>query len=221
MYLTRMQLDIKKRDTMKAFSAPDMFHGAVESAFKGERKRRLWRLDCLNGIWYLMIVSEDRPDLMKAAGQFGISGNGNAWETKDYTNLLGRIKSGDYWHFRLIANPTVSRAADGGKRGKVFAHLTPEQQMNWLRQRGPSNGFSLEDTDFNVTHEEWYVFRKKPDDKRNVSILAVTYEGVLQVTDSDLFCHTLCEGVGRGKAYGMGLLTVAGQFTKEEAVHYE
>ena len=35
-----------------------------------------------------------------------------------------------------------------------------------------------------------------------------TYEGVLTVTDVDKFKELLCNGIGRGKAYGMGLLTV-------------
>ena len=45
--------------------------------------------------------------------------------------------------------------------------------------------------------------------KRNrVTLLSVAYEGLLTVTDAEAFRHTLTEGVGRGKAYGMGLLTI-------------
>lgn len=43
---------------------------------------------------------------------------------------------------------------------------------------------------------------------RPVSLLSVTFEGFLTVTDADLFRCTLTEGIGRGKAYGMGMLTV-------------
>lgn len=43
---------------------------------------------------------------------------------------------------------------------------------------------------------------------RPVTLLAVTYEGVLQVTDPEAFKALLCEGVGRGKAYGLGLMTI-------------
>lgn len=41
-----------------------------------------------------------------------------------------------------------------------------------------------------------------------VSFLAVTYEGILQVTDAELFRKALTDGIGREKAYGMGMLTV-------------
>ena len=39
-------------------------------------------------------------------------------------------------------------------------------------------------------------------------MLAVTYEGMLTVTDPLLFRKVLVNGLGREKAYGMGMLTV-------------
>ena len=36
----------------------------------------------------------------------------------------------------------------------------------------------------------------------------VTYEGLLTVTDAAKFREALTSGIGRGKAYGLGLLTV-------------
>ena len=48
----------------------------------------------------------------------------------------------------------------------------------------------------------------KKNGTRLVTLLAVTYEGVLQVTDPEAFKALLCEGVGRGKAYGLGLMTI-------------
>ena len=54
---------------------------------------------------------------------------------------------------------------------------------------------------------KWYTFRKGGAGNR-VTLLSVTYEGVLQVTDPEAFCCALTQGIGRGKAYGMGMLTV-------------
>ena len=41
MYLSRVELDPTRRSTMAALAAPQKLHGAVESAFTGERRRRL------------------------------------------------------------------------------------------------------------------------------------------------------------------------------------
>jgi len=46
--------------------------------------------------------------------------------------------------------------------------------------------------------------------------MAVTYEGILTVTDKERFRKTLIEGIGREKAYGMGLLTVVGGMKANE-----
>ena len=74
MYLSRVELDLTRRAAMQALVAPQKLHGAVESAFAGERRRRLWRLDRLGGKLYLLLLSEDQPDLAGIAAQFGPAG---------------------------------------------------------------------------------------------------------------------------------------------------
>ena len=41
-----------------------------------------------------------------------------------------------------------------------------------------------------------------------VTLRKAIFEGVLRVTDAELFTRTLTEGIGRAKAYGNGLLTL-------------
>lgn len=203
MYLSRLKLDVNNRRTMQALVAPNLFHGAVESAFSGERKRNLWRIDRLNGETYLMLLSEDKPDLSNVAEQFALPEA--QWETLPYEKLLDRIAVGSRWHFRLVANPTVRSVQ---KDHKVMAHITPNHQKEWLLKRAEHLGFELNEDELQVTGSRWYRFRKKKDEKTYVSLLAVTFEGILTVRDAELFKQTLCNGIGREKAFGMGLLTV-------------
>ena len=67
-------------------------------------------------------------------------------------------------------------------------------------------GFALTEGAFQVTRKQTCHFRKNG--KRPVTLLAVTYEGILQVTDPEAFREMLCQGIGRGKAYGLGLMTI-------------
>ena len=57
-----------------------------------------------------------------------------------------------------------------------------------------------------------YVYKQETRERekaeKRVLLREATYEGVLTVTDADKFKELLCNGLGRGKAYGMGLLTV-------------
>lgn len=202
MYLSRIWLDTERRDTIKAMAAPSKFHGAVENAFSSERDRKLWRLDSLNGKMLMLVVSKDMPDLAKVADQFGYTGK---YETKLYDPLFERIENGSRWKFCLTANPTCKKTLPSGKK-LVCAHITAKYQEKWLADKAENYGFSVSDGEFLAVQSKWYKFYKR--DNRMVDILSVTYDGVLTVTDADKFKETLCKGIGRGKAYGMGMLTV-------------
>lgn len=203
MYLSRIMLDAAKPKTMLALASPNLFHGAVESAFPGERTRKLWRIDMLRGERCLLILSEEAADWSSVCAQFGFPGR--PAETKSYDPLLERITGGSKWQFRLRANPTVA-VKQNGTRGKVLAHTTTDYQMQWLAARSEKHGFTLIPEEYLVTENKWYAFRKGG--KNQVRMLAVTYEGLLTVTDAELFRQALTQGIGREKAYGMGMLTV-------------
>lgn len=205
MFLSRVPLDIEKRETIKALNSPSIFHGAIESSFAGERMRNLWRIDTLNGQMYMLLLSIVEPDLQKFGTQFGL--DDCYAETKNYDVLLDRIKNGDRWRFRLTANPTKTVKTADGSRGKVTACALLNDEKNWLLDKASKNGFRLENDSFDVTESSWQRFYKK-DSKKAVSLRKVTYEGILEISDAELFKQALVNGIGRGKAYGMGLLTV-------------
>ena len=205
MYLSRVLLDTNSRGVMRALHSPSKIHGAIENSFEGERQRNLWRLDNLNGNLYLLLLSGEKPDLTEFCKQFGTE---STWETKDYDVLVNRIQNDMHLRFRLTANPTVSVYDKEGKRGRVCAHITSGYQKKWLVEKGEKNGFLLDVDEFDITQSKWNKFYKS--DNRTVSILSVTYEGILTVKDAELFKNALLCGIGRGKAYGMGLMTVIG-----------
>lgn len=201
MYLSRIELNIGLRETMKALVSPSKFHGAIEESFSGGRARRLWRIDDLYGKKYMLILSEEIPNLEHFVGQFGYAG---VYETKDYAILLNRVSDGMKWRFKLTANPTISKS-----HGKIMAHVTPEYQKKWLMDRAERCGFLLEDNEFQTVWSKWYNFSKKDGDKSaNIRLLSVTFEGMLTISDAEKFRETLCKGIGREKAYGQGLMTI-------------
>ena len=204
MYLSQVELDPRNRETLRALNVPRRLHGAVEAAFTGPRIRRLWRLDRRAGRLWLLILSEEMPELSGIVTQFGPS-NGTA-ETRDYAPLLARVAEGTVWRFRLAANPIKNVKVAGG-RGIVRNHVTVSQQEQWLAERAPKHGFAIEPDGFRVVDARWIAFDKAAGGNR-VRIHAVTFEGLLRVTDAALFREALTRGIGRGKAYGLGLLTL-------------
>ncbi|MDO5142113.1 MAG: type I-E CRISPR-associated protein Cas6/Cse3/CasE [Eubacteriales bacterium] len=160
----------------------------------------------MGGKQLLLLVSQTQPDLRTLAAQFGVPGQ--AWETRPYRPLLDQITPGSIWRFRLVADPTKScQEPTQPQKGFVRTCGSVPQQARWLLDRAQKHGFQLTENSFAVTGNKWYLFRKGTTHD-SVSLLAVTYEGLLQVTDAEAFRTTLCQGIGHGKAYGMGLLTV-------------
>jgi CRISPR system Cascade subunit CasE len=217
MYLSRVMLDVRRRETIRALASPQVMHGAVESCFpwdvtSGEaRKRVLWRTDYVGDRCYLLLLSEEQPNLAHLAEQFGYPDLHPQGETKPYAPLLERLQNGQRWQFRLRANPVHSSPRETHERtgrGKVYAHVTREQQLLWLLNRAEKLGFALEPQEFTVTHTEWKRFHKSSHDDQQVTLRTATYEGVLTVTDAERFRQTLTSGIGRAKAYGCGLMTI-------------
>lgn len=210
MYMSRLALDAGRRETMRALQEPQILHRAVESAFPGERERRLWRIDWLGDTCWLLIVSRDEPDMGTIQRPFGFPSREKAGVSKRYAPFLNRLEKGQIWRFRLKANPVVSVAVSNrqsGERGKVHAHVTQRQQKEWLAKRANKYGFEIQPDGFDVTHTSWHRFEKT--DGEQVTLRTAVFEGWMVVSDADLLRKTLCEGIGRAKAYGCGMMTLA------------
>ncbi len=210
MFLSRIELDTQSDKTRRAVAVPTMIHAAIEGCFprrEDGNERKLWRLDSLKGKLYLLLLSPERPDFINFASQFcpkGVLG-----ETRDYDALLARIEQGQSWRFRLRANAARSVVAEKGARGKPRAHTTTAYQREWLNSKAPLCGFALEEDGFDVVQVDTLQFRRSEARDARVTIGVAVYEGKLTVTDAALLREALTRGVGRAKAYGCGLLTLA------------
>jgi CRISPR system Cascade subunit CasE len=203
MYLSRIKLNTGIRATIKLLSSPQVVHATVEASFAEDNKtRKLWRLDYFQGHPYVIILSQNKPDLTQFATQFGYPECPG--EIHDYQKVLEILKDGQRYRFRLCANPVHSVSQGEGKRGKVMAHVTITQQEEWLKSKSDKLGFTLKQ--FMVVQHDMKRFTRQ---HKYVTLGTATFEGILQIENVALFKDTLINGIGRGKAYGCGLLTLA------------
>lgn len=219
MYLSRVEVDTANRAKTRDLTHLGAFHNWVEQSFPaeiaaGKRQRHLWRLDQLAGKRYLLVLSQDLPD---PAGllRYGVAGT---VQSKAYDPLLARVQAGQLMRFRLTANPSYRMKRPGERQGRVVPHITAAQQRKWLEDRAEKAGFQLvdqQDVDddaaffepaFDIVSRDWPVLHRKQGHGARLS--RVTFEGVLRVTNATTFRQTLVTGLGREKAFGMGLLTV-------------
>lgn len=234
MYFTRFRMNPQKRGSVRLAASPQRMHATVLSAFPPDLAtspagRVLWRLDTPSRHeWTLYVVSPGRPSMEQLQEECGWSQE-PSWQTAEYGPFLDRLRAGQRWTFRLTANPVRSVSGERGTRGTVSPHVTVTQQQDWLVQRAERLGFHVpaqapelltdEGTaspggdpipQVRVTRREQDSFAKgEPSRRRTATITRAQFDGVLEVTDEELLRTALTHGIGRAKAYGCGLMTLA------------
>lgn len=203
-----------------------------------EGDRVLWRLDRENSAKVLLyLVSPAQPDLTHLVEQAGwpaaVASGTLGWRTFRYAPFLDRLAKGSAWAFRLTANPVhYVRNKDEAPK-KRTAHLTAHHQLGWLLERQDRAGFQVLPTPAEqrlLEHgdEHQVIVRDRRDlsfSKRQanrpdpstahqrrsgpLTLTTVTYDGRLEVTDPDALRRVLTGGLGKAKAYGCGLMTLA------------
>jgi len=203
MYMTRVILECVPQ--------PNAICEVLRAAFPGEHSDKamenLWRVDELEDGKELLVVSSHLPQLQPIAKEIGTCDERN--KTLPYAPFLGRLENGQAWNFRLCANPVGHKKKNASdKREKLYALRTAAEQLEWLGEQGLKHGFDVKEC--SVISDEWRMFKADKDDKKDAArLLAVTFEGLLVVTDAEAFRTALTQGIGRGKTHGCGLLTLA------------
>lgn len=190
MYITQIELNLRNHQIFKKLRSLDDYHTYVESAFPAEqllsvRKRHLWRLDGQS----VLLVSEDEPD-KEALGKYG-----NAI-IKDYSTFINNVNTQRPYQFKLVANPLQM----GIKDRRIPCHGN-SQRLEWLKKQGARYGFT-------VIQAKITGYKENRIRKHRFTVKSVTFEGILQVTDTKKFKQALVQGIGREKAYGCGLMTI-------------
>ena len=201
-YLTRIKLDTNNRKTQLALGNPSIFHGAIEESLGYGEGRNLWRIDTVGGSKFLLISSEDIPGTESIVDQFGEDVPAN---TKEYGSYINGISNGELMRFRLEANPVYTYVDENGKKHKL-AHTTTDHQLKWLERQAGKFGFGIVSSDIKSVSRYSFPHEKT---SRPITFVSVVYEGILEVADSDILKKALVNGIGKNKAFGMGMLTVS------------
>ena len=222
MFLTKIELDPTRRLARKYLGSPQVMHAVVLKATGGDAGdgpgRVLWRVDgrARGMAASLYLLSPSEPDCSQIIQEAGAVGE--QARALDYSPFLEQLGAGQQWAFRLAANPSYSASRGPGVRGKRYGHVTVEQQRQWLVARTPGYGFELvpagegADGSVVVVRRERPVFGRENPTRHardRITINRTVYEGVLRVTDAGALRRALVAGIGRSKAYGCGLMTLA------------
>jgi CRISPR system Cascade subunit CasE len=220
MYLSRLILNARNRRVQREIARPYQMHRSLMRSFPPgldrEHDRVLFRIetDPRTGILTVLLQSTLEPRWTwlhddSAAGYLlpehllppGVRHNP---ATKPFDLHLA---PGQTLAFRLRANPTARRRLPDGKRRRIGL-CREEEQRTWLERKGEQGGFRL--VSARVTGRGDIGGSIRRDGKNHkLKLLAVQFDGLLQVTEPDGLRQTVCQGVGSGKGLGFGLLSLA------------
>jgi len=212
LYLSRLILNPRSRQVQAELRAPYEMHRTLAKAF-GEGEEAQTAARCLfrveespQGALTVLVQSRTEPlwermttptDYLQEPPQ-----------TKPFTP---RFRAGQPFAFRLRANPTkrlphpdANEPAAGRRTGNRVGLYTDEERLTWLSRKASESGFTL----CSVTQTS----EVSPDCQakgRRAVFSAARFEGVLRVTDPTLLSESLSKGIGAGKGFGFGLLSLA------------
>lgn len=126
--------------------------------------------------------------------------------------------AGEQYHFRLKAN-TVRKVGHGPLNGnRVSVGRDPAALTDWLWRKGEAHGFEpLFEPKENGWDPRWRLesgmlraWREKGEKEREAMSFAFgLFDGVLRVKDPGRLVDAVQSGIGHGKAFGFGLLSLA------------
>ena len=202
MYLTKLELNNRDRTVLNDLGNAHKLHQRIMQAFPDEERENA-RAD-----WNVLFRQEPESDVVLVSS--AVEGNWNRLPSGYLSQHLSKpfdvektpFTVGQLLQFRLKANPSKR---DNQTR-KLIGMFHEADQLEWLTRQGDRNGFGIKGVDVIQTPN---IFGSKGAGKAPIRLATVLYQGVLKVTEIDRLVVALQQGIGRGRSYGCGLLSVA------------
>lgn len=226
LYLSLLTLNGRSPEARRDLADCHALHQRVLHAFPDdpditaarERYGVLYRAEPHDNGARVLVQSRHLPDWSRLpAGYLQSPVMGPKRVDEQYAHVV----AGQELVFRLRANPQKrisnrSTIAPERWRGKRVELRREEEQIAWLRHKGETNGFALLNARISPNGDVADVRAFSPSSRvtgkhgaHALTFGSVVFEGRLRITDLALFQRALEQGIGSGKAFGFGLLSVA------------
>lgn len=187
-------------------------HQALWKGFRGESRPFLYRAD---------VVRPESGARLKVLVQSEVAADwsalGSTLETAEQVHRELKIADGQVLRFLLRANPTMCRKDRGepkfqgmgseayrAERGRRVAILDEPGRVAWLARKAEQAGFAV--LGVRTSNAKPWLWSRG---ERSARFDGVDFEGELRVLNAQKLRDALSAGLGTGKAFGFGLLSLA------------
>jgi CRISPR system Cascade subunit CasE len=191
------RIDIKALKIKDAYS----LHRVVYGLFQDVRSESEKNSSVSSGILFadmggdldsrkILILSDRRPHLTPQFGEVQV-----------------KTVSADFLGFDKYAfETTVNPCRRNNKTGKILPVVKHEEIQEWFIDRAKQSwGFSISPHHLEIIRTGVQAFEKNG---QTITHGSATLKGALTITDRDRFSSSFTQGIGRGRAFGFGLLQI-------------
>lgn len=207
LWLTRLILDTRHRavhaDLRDAVNLHKRVMMLVPDDLGAQARARtgvLFRLEESRSGVSLLIQSQVHPELDRLPSGYATAA------VKDLDPLLSRLRTGLPVHYRIAANPSKRLAkADAQHKAKQVVALTGAAADEWWSRKAAQHGLALS----SLLATPMPSAIGKTNQGQRVRHSMTRFDGLAVVADAERLRTAIAEGIGRGKSYGCGLLSLA------------
>lgn len=211
LYLSRLTLNARHNRTKSEVERPYELHRTICNAWHDPKADRILFRPEQDGpnVVTVIVQSRTEPDWLRLKVPTDYLLQADGPKPVD----LQRLTVDQCLQFRLRCFPSKRVGAkDREDTGKRRGLTTKDEMFGWLhrkaegdeRSNNKGGGFKVREAVFDRLY--WYDSKGGIQDK---ALGAVRFDGILVVTDPDHFRAAVANGIGSGKAFGFGLLSVA------------
>jgi CRISPR system Cascade subunit CasE len=209
MYLSKLILNERDRKVRADLSNAHDLHRTIMQAFPDEQREKpradwnvLFRQEPDTNIILVQSTAQEKPDWSQLPNGYLLNHDSMDRDSKPFKLQANQLQPNQIFQFRLKANASKRNK----ETGKVMGLFYEPDQIAWLERQAERCGFMLQGVNVIPTPN---IFGKKTKESSPIKIFTVLYQGILQVKEPELVFETICQGVGRGRSYGCGLLSIA------------
>jgi len=223
MYLSRLTLNPRSAQVRSELARPYEMHRTLSRAFPQDAFRKTRDDDDAAGVLFrvdeqpransiaVLVQSQVTPDWAYLNDVRDARGHAYLLQPPECKSFELKLVAGQTLAFRLRANPTKRLGAHARDvNGKRVGIYDEDEQLKWLQRKADAGGFrivrALVSRDERIENA---AAIPRGEQKHDLKMLSVQFDGILQVLDAARVGKTVARGIGSGKAFGFGLLSLA------------
>lgn len=214
MYLSRLILNPRSQRVKSELAQPYELHRSIMRAFPHGiapgTERVLFRVDDYPELGLVLLVqSLGQPDWVRMLDHVGSSYLLPTPDNPAVKEMALNLTAGQRLTFRLLANPTAKKKRAVDNKPVRQGLVDEKEQRAWLERKANAGGFRLLSFDVSPYRLMTAGTKEEGDKAHKLNLLAVRFDGTLEVADPTVFVQTVENGIGSAKGLGFGLLSLA------------